>query len=416
MAVPLSMRMRKAWNAFNNAPEANEFGFPELGVGLGNRPDKTRLFINTERSLIASIYTRIAIDVSSIDVKHVKADQNGRFLSTIDSSLNECLTVQANLDQTARAFRQDAVMTLFDKGVIAILPVDFSENPDTTGAYDIYSMRVGEIVQWYPAHVKIRAYNEKTGKREEVVMNKRNVAIVENPLYQVMNEPNSTLQRLIRKLNLLDGVDEQTSSGKLDLIIQLPYVIKSEARREQAENRRKDIELQLKGSKYGIAYTDGTERITQLNRPAENNLLNQITLLTTQLFSQLGMTEAVFNGTATEAEMLNYHNRTVEPILSSMVNSMVRSFLTKSARTQGQSIMTFRDPFKLVPVGQFAEIADKFTRNEILAPNDIRAFLGIRPSEDPRADELRNRNINAGEEQLQNPVKTNPEGFNQNGT
>lgn len=386
-------RLGNAWNAFNSENEADGLVWGNYGDSSVIRPDRYRTGVSNDRSIVNSIYTRIGIDVSSVTIMHCKVDQNGRFLNPVKSSLNECLTLEANLDQTARALIQDAVMTLCEKGVIAIVPVNTTLNPETGGGWDVLDLRVGEITRWYPKHVKVSLYNENTGRKQEVVLDKRNVAIVENPLYSVMNEPNSTLQRLIRKLSLLDTIDEQVGSGKLDLIIQLPYVIKSEARRKEAEARRSDIETQLKGSKYGIAYTDGTERITQLNRPAENNMLKQVEYLTGMLYSQLGLTASVFDGTADEKVMLNYFNRTVEPMLSAITMAMKRSFLTKTARTQGHSIEYFRDPFKLVSVSDMAEIADKFTRNEIMTSNDIRAVMGLQPSSDPKADQLRNSNM-----------------------
>jgi hypothetical protein len=339
----------------------------------------------------------MSIDIASVEIRHTRHDDSDRYLSDIDSGLNDCLTVEANLDQAARAFRQDIVLTLFDKGVAAIVPVDTTVDPRVSGSFDIRTMRVGEITQWYPNHVRVNLYNEKVGYRQEILLEKRSIAIVENPLYSVMNEPNSTLQRLIRKLNLLDSVDEASSSGKLDLIIQLPYVVKSEARRQQAEQRRKDIEFQLKGSQYGIAYTDGSEKVTQLNRPAENNLLEQITTLTNLLYVQLGLTPEVMNGTANEAAMLNYNNRTIEPVMGAIVEAMKRNFLTKTARTQGQSIDYFRNPFKLVPMSDLAEMVDKFTRNEVLTSNEIRQFIGVKPSNDPKADQLINSNMPQGD-------------------
>lgn len=385
-------RLMHAWNAFTNLDQqTTQPG--ELGSGYAVRPDRVRFLVSNERSIISSIYTRLAIDVASVPMKHVRLDESGRYLEDFSSGLNTCLTLEANLDQAARAFRQDIAMTLFDRGVAAIVPVDTTVRPDNPGSYDILSMRVGHIVQWFPAHVRVSVYNETTGRREEVTLDKRHVAIVENPLYSVMNEPNSTLKRLTRKLSLLDTVDETASSGKLDLIVQLPYVIKSDARRQQAEQRRKDIEFQLKGSKYGIAYTDGTEKITQLNRPVENNLLAQIEVLKTQLYGELGITAEVMAGTAPETTMVNYHNRAVEPILTSIVEAMRRTFLTKTARTQGQSVEFFRDPFKLLALSDIAEIADKFTRNEVLSSNEIRQFIGIKPSKDPKADQLRNSNM-----------------------
>jgi len=346
--------------------------------------------------MISSIYTRLSIDVASVDMRHVRLDDENRYIDDIVSGLNNCLTVEANLDQAARAFRQDVAMTLFDRGVAVLVPVDTSINPQQTGGFDILTLRVGDVVSWFPHHVRVNLYNETTGAREEITLHKSTVAIIENPLYAVMNEPNSTLQRLLRKLNLLDVIDEQSASGKLDLIIQLPYVIKSEARREQAEQRRKDIEFQLKGSQYGIAYTDGTEKITQLNRPAENNLMSQIEYLTAMLYGQLGLTEEVMNGTADEKAMLNYWNRTIEPVLTAMVESMRRSFLTKTARTQKQTVQFFRDPFRLVPIENIAEIADKFTRNEIMTSNEMRQVVGMSPHPDPKADQLLNSNMPQG--------------------
>ena len=399
MANTIRERLQHAWNAFRSRDQANGSRNPEAGASYSYRPDRVRLALGNERSIIASVYTRIAIDVSSVSVQHVRLDQNGRFLKKEDSSLNDCLSIEANVDQTGRALLQDAVMSMFDEGVVAIVPTDTSINPAVSGSYEILSLRTGKIVEWFPSFVRVRVYNEKTGQREELVLPKSTVAIIENPLYAVMNEPNSTLKRLIYKLNLLDSLDEQASSGKLDLIIQLPYVIKSEARREQAEQRRKDIEVQLSGSKYGIAYTDGTERITQLNRPAENNLMAQIEYLTSMLYGQLGLTESIFDGTADEKTMLNYYNRTVEPILAAITDEIKRKFLTKTARTQLQSIMYFRDPFKLVPVSELADIADKFTRNEVLSSNEIRGIIGYKPSDDPKADELRNKNLNSKEDQ-----------------
>lgn len=386
-------RLRHAWNAFTSNERKGLQSYGDYGASYGGRPDRVRLRVSNERSIISSIYTRISIDVSAVDIRHVRVDDANRYLQDIDSGLNTCLTLEANIDQAARAFRQDIVMTLFDRGVAALVPVDTTINPETSGGFDIKTLRVGEVVAWYPRHVRVSVYNEARGLREEVTLLKTAVAIIENPLYSVMNEPNSTLQRLIRKLGLLDVVDEQSASGKLDLIIQLPYVIKSEARREQAEQRRKDIEFQLKGSQYGIAYTDGTEKITQLNRPAENNLMSQIEYLTEMLYGQLGLTAEVMNGTADEKAMLNYHNRTVEPILTAIVEGMRRSFLTKTARSQKQTILFFKDPFKLVPINDIAEIADKFTRNEILSSNEIRAIVGIPPSKEPKADALLNSNM-----------------------
>ena len=392
MSTVLS-RIKHAWNAFVNQDWTKAPA--DMGVGpiYGSRPDRVRLHISNERSIISSILTRLSIDTASVDVRHVRLDDEGRYLEDIDSGLNNCLTLEANVDQGASHFRQNVAMALFDNGVAAIVPVETTINPEISGAFDIKTLRVGEVVAWYPRHIRVRLYNEERGEHQEITLEKKFVAIVENPLFAVMNEPNSTLQRLIRKLNLLDAVDEQSSSGKLDLIIQLPYVIKSEARRQQAEQRRKDIEAQLKGSQYGIAYTDGTEKVIQLNRPAENNLLEQIKFLTDMLYAQLGLTPEVMNGTADEQAMLNYQNRTIEPILRAIVEAMRRTFLTKTARSQKQSILYFRDPFKLVPIEKIAEIADKFTRNEIASPNDMRQAIGWKPVRDPAADELRNRNM-----------------------
>lgn len=390
----LTNRLKHAWNAFsgrdNQAPETPIGSTVSYGT---YRPDRYRLRIANERSIVSSVYTRLSIDVSAQPIRHVRVDDNGRYQEDMPSGLNYCLTMEPNLDQGPRQFMQDVALTMFDEGVIAIVPVETSINPDLTGGYDIRNLRVGRIVDWYPEHVRVNLYNERLGKREDIVLGKRQVAIVENPLYSVMNEPNSTLQRLITKLNMLDQVDAQSSSGKLDLIIQLPYTIKSEARRAQAQQRREDIEFQLKGSQYGIAYADATEKITQLNRPAENNLLTQVEYLTELLYSQLGLTAEVMNGTADEKAMLNYMNRTVEPILDAVVQAMRRSFLTKTAQSQGQTIMMFSNPFRLVPINDMAEIADKFTRNEILTSNEIRQILGIKPANDPKADELRNSNM-----------------------
>ena len=392
MEVTFVSRLKHAWNAFLNKDPSSFYR--DIGISHSYRPDRPRLTRGNERSIVTSVYNRIALDAAAINVQHVRLDENNRFLSVIESGLNGCLTVEANLDQTGRAFLQDVVMSMLDEGCVAIVPVDTTFNPEITGSYDILSMRTGKILDWYPNHVRVRVYNEKTGLKEDIELPKKTVAIVENPLYAVINEPNSTMQRLVRKLNLLDVVDEQSSSGKLDLIIQLPYVIKTEARRQQAENRRKDIENQLAGSKYGIAYTDGTERITQLNRSVENNLMKQIEYLTSMLYSQLGITQSILDGTADDKTMLNYYNRTIEPILSAIVDEMKRKFLTKTARSQLQSISFFRDPFKLVPVNEISEIADKFTRNEIMTSNEIRQIIGMKPSDDPKADELRNKNIN----------------------
>jgi hypothetical protein len=393
MAPSFSNRIKHAWNAFTNDKVSRNMTYLDTGGSYGLRPDRVRLNLSNERSIISSIYTRIGIDISSVDIRHVRLDENNRYLSPIKSGLNDCLSLEANIDQSAQAFKQDVAMSLLDKGIVAIVPVETSLNPLNTASYDIKSLRVGEILTWYPKHVQVRVYNDLNGKKEDITLPKSLVCIIENPLYAVMNEPNSTLQRLIRKLNLLDAVDEQSSSGKLDLIIQLPYVIKSEARRLQAESRRKDIEEQLKGSQYGIAYTDGTEKITQLNRPAENNMLAQIEYLTNMLYGQLGLTAEVIAGTADEKTMLNYHSRTIKPLLIAITQGMKRTFLSKTARSQMQSIEFFRDPFELVPVGSIADIADKFTRNEILSSNEIRSILGFKPSTDPKADELINSNI-----------------------
>lgn len=400
-------RLKHSWNAFMSpAREEETFNFSSgMGMSYSQRPDRPRFYSSSERSIVSSIYTQIGMDGAAISMRHVRLDSNERYLETIQSGLNRCLTLEANIDQAARAFRQDMIMTLCEKGVIGIVPVDTTINPKTSGGFDIRTMRVGEIKQWYPQHVRISLYNDRTGVREEVVLPKRVVAIVENPLYSVMNEPNSTLQRLIRKLNLLDAIDEQSGSGKLDIIIQLPYVIKSDARREQAEQRRKDIEMQLSGSKYGIAYTDGTERITQLNRPSENNMLAQVEYLTNMLYNQLGITPSVFDGTADEKTMLNYFNRTIEPMLAAITEALNRTFLTQTARTQGQAIQYFRDPFKLVAVSDIAEIADKFTRNEVLSSNEVRALIGFKPSDDERADKLINKNLPQPNEALPSKVE-----------
>ena len=410
-------RLQHGWNAFVNARDPTlEYS---TGPGYYYRPDRPRFTRGNERSIVTSVYNRIALDASAISIQHVRLDDNGRFSSVIESGLNNCLTLDANMDQTGRAFIQDVVMSMLDEGCVAIVPVDTTLDPAVTSSFDINTMRVGKIIEWRPKHVKVRIYNEKTAKKEEVILSKKEVAIVENPLYAVMNEPNSTMQRLIHKLSLLDITDEQTASGKLDLIIQLPYVIRTEAKKQQAENRRKDIEMQLAGSKYGIAYADGTEKITQLNRSVENNLMKQIEYLTNNLYGQLGITQTILDGSADDKTMLNYYNRTIEPIVSAIVDEMKRKFLTKTARSQGQSILFFRDPFKLVPVNDIAEIADKFTRNEILTSNEIRQIIGIKPSEDPKADELRNSNIAEAKQDraLEKPVSESLEkgGKNQNG-
>lgn len=390
MEMSFGSRLKHAWNAFTGNIQMN---YRDLGMSYPYRADRPRMSRGNERSIVTSVYNRIALDVAALNVQHVRLDENGRFLSVIDDGLNNCLTLEANVDQTARSFIQDVVISMFDEGSVAIVPVDTTTDPNVSGSYDIQSLRVGQILDWYPQYIRTRVYNEQTGRKEDIVVPKSAVAIIENPLYAVINEPNSTMQRLIRKLNLLDVIDEQSGSGKLDLIIQLPYVIKTEARRQQAENRRKDIESQLSGSKYGIAYTDGTEHITQLNRSVNNNLMSQIEYLTSMLYSQLGITQSILDGTADEKTMLNYNNRTIEPIISAIVDEMKRKFLTKTARSQRQSISFFRDPFKLVPVNEIAEIADKFTRNEIMTSNEIRQVVGMKPSDNPRADELRNKNL-----------------------
>lgn len=414
-------RIKHGWNAFLNRDPT--YNYRDLGgPSYGYRPDRMRFTRGNERSIVTSVYNRIALDAASIDIMHVQLDKDDRFESIRDSALNECLTRNANIDQTGRAFIQDVVMSMLDEGCVAIVPVDTTFNPDVTNSYDINTMRTAKIVEWYPAHVKVNLYNDRTGRKEDLILPKKTVAIIENPLYAVINEPNSTMQRLIRKLNLLDVIDEQSGSGKLDLIIQLPYVIKTDARRQQAEQRRKDIEMQLSGSKYGIAYTDGTERITQLNRSVDNNLMKQIEYLTSMLYSQLGITQAILDGSADDKTMLNYYNRTIEPIVSAIVDEIQRKFLTKTAITQKQAIAYFRDPFRLVPVNEIAEIADKFTRNEIMTSNEIRQIVGMKPSKDPNADELRNKNLSQSNEMIKEQQSDNnnlednqSEGGNQNG-
>lgn len=385
----LTSRLKTAWNAFRNRDPT--LFYKEPGMSYSYRPDRVRFSGGNERSIITAVYNKISVDVASIDIKHCRLDENGRWIKDINSGLNNCLTLEANIDQDGRAFRQDIVMSMFDEGVVAIVPVDADTDP-TTGSFDVLTMRTGKIIEWFPRSVKVEVYNDRTGRKERVLLPKKSVAIVENPFYSVMNEPNSTLKRLIRKLNLLDAIDEQSGSGKLDLIIQLPYVVKGETRQKQAEQRKESIIDQLKGP-YGIAYIDGTEKITQLNRPVENNLLKQVEYLTNMLYSQLGMTPSVLDGTADEQTMLNYNNRVIEPIVAAITGAMKRCFLSKTARTQGQTIMYFRDPFKLVPINNIAEIADKFTRNEILTSNEIRQIIGFKPSEDPKADKLVNSNI-----------------------
>jgi hypothetical protein len=406
MALSIGSRLKHAWSVFLNRDPTPHY--QNVGVGYSYKPDRVGFTRGNERSIVTSVYNRIAMDAAAINIQHIRKDENGRFLSIIKSDLNNCLSLEANLDQTGRAFIQDVVISMMDEGCVAIVPTDTTINPSVSSSYDIQKMRTGKVLEWHPAHVLVRVYNEKTGNKEDVVVPKTMVAIVENPLYAVMNEPNSTLQRLIRKMNLLDVVDEQSSSGKLDLIIQLPYIIKTEARRQQAENRRKDIEDQLSGSKYGIAYTDGTERITQLNRPVENNLMKQIEFLTSMLYSQLGLTQTIMDGSADEKTMLNYYNRTIEPILSAIVDEMRRKFLTKTARSQLQTIAFFRDPFRLVPVSNLAEIADKFTRNEIMTSNEIRQIIGMKPADDPRADMLVNKNLSPTETMGPNTMEELP--------
>lgn len=396
--------LRHSWDVFRN----REPTYYNIGSSSTYRPDRIRTFIRNEQSIVTSIYTRIALDVASINIRHCRVDENGRFKEYVNSGLDSCLNLEANIDQTGRAFKQDIVESMFDEGVVAIVPVDTTMNPTKTCSYDIQTMRTGKILEWYPEHVKVQLYNQKTGCREELILPKRIVGIIENPMYSIINEPNSTMQRLIRKLTLLDRVDETTSSGKLDMIIQLPYVIKSESRRKEAEKRKKDIEEQLKGP-YGIAYVDGTEKIIQLNRPVENNLMKQVEYLRNELYSQLGITQEVLNGTADDQTMLNYNSRTIEPIVSAITDEMTRKFLTKTARSQSQTIMFFRDPFRLVPVNNIAEIADKFTRNEILTSNEIRGVIGFKPSDDPKADKLINSNLNQPDgEQTDQTIENEP--------
>lgn len=399
-------RLSHAWNAFLGRDPTKEYAlYPSLGYSSYIQPDRPVLTGGNDRSIVNSIITRIAIDVAQRKIVHAKVDENGRYVQEVDSYLNQCLKMSANIDQTGRSLIEDAVMTMLDSGVVVIVPVDTTVNPDLK-AYDIETMRVGRVTEWFPQHVRIRVYNEKTGQKEEIVVPKETVAIIENPLYSIMNDRNSILQRLIRKLNLLDAIDEQSGNGKLDLIVQLPYIIRSDARKAQAEERRKNIEDQLNNSKYGIAYTDGTEKITQLNRPVENNIMSQVEYLTSMLYSQLGMPDSVFKGDADERVMLNYINRTIEPILSAITNEMTRKFLTSNARTRGQTIMFFEEPFRLMTATNVANIADTLTRNEILSSNELRALLGFKPINDPRADELRNKNLNATEQQLENPITT----------
>lgn len=427
MEINIGSRVKRAWNAFLNRDPPSDRNYSYYG-GYSYRPFYDRKGRAIDKTIVTAILSRIAVDASSITIQHVKLDENGRYDETINSDLNACFNLSANIDQTGRAFIQDIVLSMLEEGVVAVVPVDTDLNPMTTDSYKIYSMRVGTIMEWFPNHVRVRLYNDRTGEKEEITLPKRMVAIVTNPFYAVMNEPNGTMQRLIRKLNLLDAVDEQSSSGKLDLIIQLPYVIKNDLRRQQAEERRKQIEDQLTGSKYGIAYTDGTERITQLNRSLDNNLLAQVEYLTNMAYSQLTITQEIMNGTADETAMTNYYSRTIEPIVSAIVDEFKRKFLTKTARSQNQSIVFFRDPFKLVPIGTVADMADKFTRNEIMSSNEFRQVIGLKPSKDPAADELRNKNLNqtpgqeeamaAGKEAVKSELdETNEEGGqeNQNG-
>lgn len=395
-------RLKTGWNAFRNRDPT--MFYSEQGMSYTYRPDRVRFSRGNERTIVTSVYNKIAMDVASVDIKHCRVDKNGRFIEEIDSDLNACLTLEANIDQTHRAFRQDIVMSMFDEGAVAIVPIEAKGDPTISTSFDIRSMRVGKIVEWFPRSVKLEVYNDQTGRKEQIMMPKRSVAIIENPLYSVINEPNSTMKRLVRKLNLLDAIDEQSGSGKLDLIIQLPYAVKGELKQQQADKRRNDIVDQLKGP-YGIAYIDGTEKITQLNRPVENNLMKQIEYLTNMLYSQIGITPAIMDGTADEKTMLNYNNRTIEPIVSAIVDAMKRSFISKTARSQGQTIMAFRDPFKLVPVDNIAEIADKLTRNEILTSNEVRQIIGYKPSDDPKADQLRNSNISQAKQDI-SPVQS----------
>lgn len=402
MEITIGSRAKNAWNAFFNRDPTDNF-YRDPGYSYSYRPDRVRLTRGNERSIITAIYNRIAIDVATMTIQHCKLDENERFLSVINSGLNNCLNLEANIDQSGRAFIHDTVLSMLDEGVVALVPIDTIHNPTVTESYEIETMRVGKILEWMPNKVRVSVYNDRKGMKQEVTLPKKMVAIIENPFYAVFNEPSSTMKRLIRKLNLLDAIDEQSGSGKLDLIIQLPYIIKSDARRQQAEKRRKDIEMQLSDSKYGIAYTDGTERITQLNRPVENNLMKQIEYLTSMLHSQFGITQSVMDGTADEKTMNNYYYRTIEPIISTIVDELKRKFLTKTARTQSQSIMFFRNPFKLMPINELADAADKFTRNEIMSKNEWRHILGMKPSEDPKADQLINSNINQSPDQQMPP-------------
>lgn len=418
--MALMDRLKHAWNIFKNK-DPTQVNW-NIGPSYGYRPDRMRYTRGNERSIVTAVYNRIAMDVAAVNLKHIRLDENDRYKETIDSGLNNCLSIEANLDQTGRAFIQDLVASMLDEGCVAAVPTDADDEPEDSGNFKVYTLRTGKILEWYPRHVKVEVYNEQEGQRQQIIIPKSTVPLIENPMYSVMNEPNSIYQRLVRKLTLLDVVDEQTSSGKLDLIIQLPYIIKTEARREQAEKRRRNIEKQLSEGKYGIAYTDGTERITQLNRPVENNLMKQIEYLTSMFFSQLGITQSILDGTADEKTMLNYYNRTIEPILSAIADEMKRKFLTPTARSQKQTIAYFRDPFKLVPVNDIAEIADKFTRNEIMTSNEIRQVIGMKPSSDPNADVLRNKNLsdssnarqliptNAGADETNNNEETGQNG------
>lgn len=418
MELKFGSRLKHGWNAFLNNRDPTA-GYRNMGAGYARRPDRPKFTRGNERTIVTSVFNRIALDAAQVKVVHCKLDEDGRYIDDVDSKLNNCFSVEANIDQTWRAFVHDVVVSMMDEGVIAIVPVDTTLDPTVTGSYDIETMRVGRILEWFPRKVKVRVYNDRTGHQENLILPKSSVAIIENPLYAVVNEPNSTMQRLIRKLSLLDQSDERANSGKLDLIIQLPYVVKSEKRRQQAEDRRKDIEMQLAGSTHGIAYTDGTERVIQLNRPVENTLQTQIEYLTSTLYSQLGMTQSILDGTADEKTMLNYYNRTIEPIVAAIVDEMRRKFLTKTARSQRQSIMFFRDPFKLAPIAELAESADKFTRNEIMSKNEFRQIIGMKPSKDPKADQLINSNINQSNETLKpksEPIEeSNEGGKNQNG-
>ena len=416
MGLNLGARLKHAYNAFTNRDPTGSY--ISIGPGYSSRPDRPRMSHGNEKSIVTSIVNRIALDVASVEIRHCRLDDDGRYVEEINSGLNKCLKLEANIDQKSRAFIQDLVISAFDEGAVAIVPVDTTLNPEITDSWDVQSMRAGKILEWYPEKVLIRVYNDRTGEKEDILLPKKQVGIFENPLYAVFNEPNSTMKRLVRKLSLLDVTDERTASGKLDLIIQLPYVVKTQTRREQAENRRKDLEDQLAGSKYGVAYIDGTERVTQLNRSVENNLMKQIEYLTNMLYSQLGITQSVLDGTADEKTMLNYANRTVETFVSAIVDEMKRKFLSKTARSQGQSIEYFRDPFRLVPIDNIAEIADKLTRNEIMTSNEIRQKIGMKPSKDPKADELRNSNISQSKEEVkvdEEMIKNKEGGKGQNG-